>query len=122
MKRKIIIGLLIGQYERAIAAIKALGADKAGLKRYKLINRYSVESGVCLCANREFGQDITNRYWILRHCQYGGYWKTQSRFGGTKEHMLELLQFRLDLLRKIHKESDLVCAVKDFIYWFKKSF
>ena len=122
MKRKVIIGLLIGQYERAITAIKALGADKAGLKRIRLLYRYSVEDGVCTCSSRGFGQNISKKYWILRYCIGATrYWKLQPRFANTKEEMLELLQFRLDLLRKIQKESDLVCGVKDFIYWFTKS-
>ena len=121
MKRKVIIGLLIGQYERAITAIKALGTDKGGLKRYNIIDRYSVEDGVCMCASRIFNQNIFKKYWILRYYTIEKYWKKQPRFANTKEEMLELLQFRLDLLRKIQKESDLVCAVKDFIYWFKKS-
>ena len=121
MKRKVIIGLLIGQYERAINGIQSLGADKAGLKRISLLYRYNVEDGVCTCSSKRFGQNISKEYWIDRYSKWGCYWKKQPRFAGTKEEMLELLQFRLDLLKKIHKESDLVCAVKDFIYWFKKN-
>ncbi len=121
MKRKVIIGLLIGQYERAINGIQSLGTDKNGLKRNKIINKFSVESGVCSCASIEFGQDITEKYWIIKYCKRGSYWAIQPRFANTKKEMLELLQFRLDLLRKIHKESDLLFVVKDFIYWFKKN-
>ena len=85
MKRKVIIGLLIGQYEKAINACIALKSND--IRNYQnpiipidgIITAYSVEKGVCFCAKREFGQNINDRYWILRNCTRGEYWILQPR-------------------------------------------
>ena len=121
MTKKQILNLLITHYEKVIVEIATLppGPNQLSDARIILYKR-GVDLGICHCAKTVFNEDITKTCWVDRHTQkFSAYWAGKPWHAWSISEMIELLQYRVDIMQKLEKESWFESFYKNVIYFFK---
>ena len=95
MKKNDILTKLIEYYENCIKEMPL-----EDWRNY--LTEKCIRTGICHTANRVFNADMYGRTWVSDHITFDDcYWFKPTYHAETREEAIELLQLRVDKMKKI---------------------
>lgn len=121
MTKKQLLNLLITHYENVIVEIAMIPPTHNIISDARsILSRRKVHYGICYCAQSVFNKNIMTTSWVDRHAGKYGYWADKPYFADSISKMIDLLQYRVDIMQKLEKESLIESLYKNVIHFFNQ--